>query len=159
MSSMADHRDNTPLEEEANDRSGNILSDPNTFPGVPVDPMENRNVEEDPMLEMVSTMDALRKELADQRQRHTDLSNTIVAANTKLSNENASLRMQVQSSGSNVFRPRRPEQLEEVRVHLDMNDTDMITPLETHGPPVHQTQTENDAPRVQILEPHVPVGL
>ena len=40
-----------------------------------------------------------------------------------------------------------------------MNDTDMITPLETHGPPVHQTQTENDAPRVQILEPHVPVGL
>ena len=40
-----------------------------------------------------------------------------------------------------------------------MNDTDMITPLETHGPPVHQTQTENNAPRVQILEPHVPVGL
>ena len=104
MSSLADHRDNTPLEEDANDRSGNILSDPNTLPGIQTDPMENQDIEGDPMLEMVSTMDALRKELADQRQRHTDLSNTLVAANTKLSNENASLRMQVQSSGSNVFR-------------------------------------------------------
>ena len=63
MSSMADHRDNNPLEEDANDRSGNILSDPNTLPGIQTDPMENQDIEGDPMLEMVSTMDALRKEI------------------------------------------------------------------------------------------------
>ena len=99
---MADRRDNNPLEENANDRPENMLSDTNILPEIQTDPMDNENIEGDPMLEMVSTMDALRKELADQRQRHTDLSNTLVAANTKLSNENASLRMQVQFSGSSL---------------------------------------------------------
>ena len=50
MSSMADRRDNNSLEEDANDRSGNMLSDTNTLPEIQTDPMENRNIEGDPKI-------------------------------------------------------------------------------------------------------------
>jgi len=91
MSSELDHQVIPSLDENAGGRSGNMESDTII---TTENPSENpSNNEEDRMFEMALTMDALRKELADQRQRHTDLSNTLVAANTKLSNENASLRM------------------------------------------------------------------
>ena len=40
-----------------------------------------------------------------------------------------------------------------------MNDVDMTTPVENHGPPVRPIQTENGAPRALIPEPPIPVGL
>ena len=93
MSSMSDRQDNTSLDDNVDGRSRDVLSDPNTSTGIPIGPIENCNTKEDRMFEMASTMDALRKELADQHQRHTDLSNTLVAANAKLSNKNDSFRM------------------------------------------------------------------
>ena len=83
---------NQTLVEQAN-------SDPNASlnnPLVHVNEDETPEEMQTDRQQMNDAMEALRKELAEQRQRHQELSATLASENAKLANENSSLRMQAQ---------------------------------------------------------------
>src|SRR6185295_6391871 len=96
--------------------------------------------------QMNDAMEALRKELAEQCQRHQELSATLASENAKLTNENSSLRMQVQSINSNVGRIRHVGPLEGVQTRLDMDGV-LMTPS---GVPTSQPMSGNPGPSQSI---------
>jgi len=96
--------------------------------------------------QMNDAMEALRKELAEQRQRHQELSATLASENAKLTNENSSLRMQVQSVNSNASRVRHAGPLEGVQAWLDMDGIFMTPP----GIPTSQPMSGNPGPSQSV---------
>ena len=96
--------------------------------------------------QMNDAMEALRKELAEQRQRHQELSATLASENAKLTNENSSLRMQVQSVNSNAGRVRHVGPLEGVQARLDMDGIFMTPP----GIPTSQPMSGNPGPSQSV---------
>ena len=77
----------TPREQVNNDPTASVNNPP-----VPVSEGEVPGETHTDRQQMNDAMEALRKELAEQRQWHQELSVTLASENAKLTNENSSLR-------------------------------------------------------------------